>query len=129
MNDNKPDTVKKYILLIEDNEPIRENTAELLELADFEVQTTNNGKDGLEAISKRIPDLILCDIAMPQMDGYEFLKASREAFGLTSTPFIFLTAYSEKNDIDAGMQLGATAYMVKPFDADELINLIRKHLA
>ena len=120
--------MKKYILLVEDNDPIRENTVEVLELANFEVNAISSGKKGLEMIDERKPDLILCDIAMPQMDGYEFLKVVREDFGLTSTPFIFFTAFSEKSDIQKGMQLGANAYMIKPFEPDDLISLIRQHL-
>jgi len=120
--------MKKCILLIEDNDPIRENIAELLELADYDVVAMNSGSKGLEAIDQKTPDLILCDIAMPQMDGYEFLEVVRKNQMLTSTPFIFLTAYSEKTDLQKGLQLGATAYMVKPFEADELILLIQQHL-
>jgi CheY-like chemotaxis protein len=88
----------------------------------------NSGREGLELIGNRKPDLILCDIAMPQMDGYEFLEAVRKNYTLTSTPFIFLTAYSERTDIQKGLRLGATAYVVKPFDADELIHLVQQHL-
>ena len=120
--------MKKFILLIEDNEPIRENTAELLELADYEVLAANGGKNGLEMISERKPDLILCDIAMPQMDGYEFLRAVREDYGLSSTPFIFFTAFSEKSDIQKGLKLGANDFVVKPFEPDELISLIGRYV-
>lgn len=120
--------MKKFILLIEDNDPIRENTAELLELADYEVLATNRGKNGLKMLSEREPDLILCDIAMPEMDGYEFLKVVREDYGLTSTPFIFFTAFSEKSDIQKGLQLGATDFVVKPFEPDDLISLIDRYV-
>lgn len=121
--------MKKFILLIEDNDPIRENTLEFLELADYEVLATNRGKNGLEIIDAREPDLILCDIAMPEMDGYEFLRAVREDYGLSATPFIFFTAYSEKSDIQRGLQSGATDFIVKPFEPDDLIKLINKYVS
>ena len=120
--------MKQYILLIEDNEFIRENKSELLELSDYEVITARDGKEGLEIIQEKNPGLILCDIMMPQMDGYEILKIVRQEYRLTSTPFIFFTASSEKKDIKKGLQMGATDYMVKPIDGDDLLNLIQKHL-
>lgn len=125
---HRPVTMKKFILLIEDNDPIRENTIEFLELANYEVLATNRGKNGLEMIRARVPDLILCDIAMPEMDGYEFLRVVRGDYGLSSTPFIFFTAYSEKSDIQKGLQLGASDFIVKPFEPDDLVNLINKYL-
>jgi len=121
--------MKPCILLIEDNDPIRENTAELLELSDYEVILAGNGKQALEMmISVKKPDLILCDIMMPQMNGYEFLKIVKQEYQFTSIPFIFFTAYSEKKDIEKGLQMGAAGYIVKPFEPDELIRTIRKSL-
>jgi len=121
--------MKPCILLIEDNDPIRENTAELLELSDYEVILAGNGKQALEImISVKKPDLILCDIMMPQMNGYEFLKIVKQEYQFTSIPFIFFTAYSEKKDIEKGLQMGAAGYIVKPFEPDELIRTIRKSL-
>ena len=120
--------MKQYILLIEDNDFIRENTSELLELSDYEVVTARDGKEGLEMIQAKNPGLILCDIMMPQMNGYEFLKIVREEYQLTSIPFIFFTASSEKKDIEEGLQMGATDYMIKPIDSNDLLNLIQKHL-
>lgn len=76
--------------------------------------------------NEKEPDLILFDIGMPEMDGYEILKAVREDYGLTSTPFILFTAFSEKNEIQKGLQLGATSYIIKPFEPDDLISLIDK---
>jgi CRP/FNR family transcriptional regulator, cyclic AMP receptor protein len=120
--------MKKCILLVEDNDPMRENTAELLELSNYEVIVARDGKQGLKMFLARNPDLILCDIMMPGMNGYEILRTLREDYRIFSTPFIFLTAYSEKKDIEKGLQMGATDYMIKPFDGDDLINLIHKHL-
>jgi CheY-like chemotaxis protein len=120
--------MKKCILLIEDNEPIRENTAELLELDNYEVIVATDGYEGLEMLQARKPDLILCDILMPKMDGYDFLRAMRKDYRFSSLPFIFFTAYSEKKDIEKGIQMGATDYLVKPFEANELIRLIQKYL-
>lgn len=120
--------MKQIILLLEDSAPIRENTSELLELSNYEVMTARDGKEGLEMIRDRKPDLILCDIMMPQMDGYEFLKIVKQDYQLTSIPFIFFSAYSEKKDIEKGLQMGATDFIVKPIDGDDLINIIHKHL-
>ena len=120
--------MKQYILLIEDNDFIRENTSELLELSNYEVVTARDGKEGLEMIQAKNPGLILCDIMMPQMNGYEFLKIVREEYQLTSIPFIFFTASSEKKDIEEGLQMGAIDYMIKPIDSNDLLNLIQKHL-
>jgi len=121
--------MKPCILLIEDNDPIRENTAELLELSEYEVIVASSGKEALEMIINiKKPDLILCDIMMPEMDGYEFLKIIKKQYQLTSIPFIFLTAYTEKKDIEKGLQMGASDYIVKPFEPDDLIRTIRKYL-
>jgi len=121
--------MKPCILLIEDNDPIRENTKELLELSDYEVIVAANGQEAIEMmISINKPDLILCDIMMPRMDGYEFLKIVNQEYQLSSIPFIFLTSYSEKPDIEKGLQMRATDYIVKPFEPDELIRTIRKYL-
>ena len=121
--------MKQYILLIEDNDFIRENTSELLELSNYEVVTVRDGKEGLEMIQAKNPKLILCDIMMPQMNGYEFLKIIRQEYQLTAVSFIFFTASSEKKDIEKGLQMGATDYMIKPIDSNDLLNLIQKHLS
>jgi CheY-like chemotaxis protein len=92
------------------------------------VVTARDGKEGLEMIQAKNPKLILCDIMMPQMNGYEFLKIIRQEYQLTAVPFIFFTASSEKKDIEKGLQMGATDYMIKPIDSNGLLNLIQKHL-
>jgi CheY-like chemotaxis protein len=120
--------MKQCILLIEDNDPIRENTMEWLELSGYQIMMASGGRDALKMMNIQKPDLILCDIMMPQMDGYEFLKIIKQEYQLASIPFIFLTAYSEKKDIEKGLQMGATDYIVKPFEPDQLVLTIRKYL-
>jgi DNA-binding response OmpR family regulator len=114
----------KKILLIEDNEDICSNTAEILELSNYKVITAENGKIGVEkAISER-PDLIICDIMMPVLDGYGVLHAVHKNEGIKNTPFIFLTAKTERSDFRKGMELGADDYITKPFTGTELLNAI-----
>jgi CRP-like cAMP-binding protein/CheY-like chemotaxis protein len=114
----------KTILLIEDNQEIRENTAEILELAMYNVYTAENGKLGVEKAIDIKPDLIICDIMMPVLDGYGVMHAISKNEVLKNTPFIFLTAKTERSDIRKGMELGADDYITKPFDATELLNAI-----
>ncbi len=114
----------KKILIIEDNDEVRENTAEILELSDYEVMTASNGKEGVSIALKEKPDLIVCDIMMPQRV-LHLLSKHKE----TSTiPFIFLTAKSEKQDFRKGMELGADDYITKPFEGTELLNAIETRL-
>jgi DNA-binding response OmpR family regulator len=114
----------KKILLIEDNEDICSNTAEILELSNYKVITAENGKIGVEkAISER-PDLIICDIMMPVLDGYGVLHAVHKNEGIKNTPFIFLTAKTERSDFRKGMELGADDYITKPFTGTELLNAV-----
>jgi len=118
----------KKILLIEDNTEIRENMAEILELAGYEVHTAANGKDGVASAIKEKPDLILCDIMMPVLDGYGVLHMVQKNPTLQGTPFIFLTAKTERNEIRKGMEMGADDYITKPFDGTELLNAIGTRL-
>ena len=118
----------KTLLLIEDNNDIRENTAELLELAMYQVLTAPDGKTGLELAIEKKPDLILCDIMMPVLDGYGVLHAVQKNETLRNTPFIFLTAKSERSDWRKGMETGADDYISKPFDGTELLNAIDSRL-
>lgn len=114
----------KKILLIEDNDEIRENTAEILELSNYKVITAANGKKGVEQALKHLPDLIICDIMMPELDGYGVLHAIHKNEAIKNTPFIFLTAKTERNDLRKGMDLGADDYITKPFSGTELLNAI-----
>lgn len=119
----------KKILLIEDDSALRENTAELLELAAYTVFTAPNGKLGIEAAKKQLPDLILCDIMMPEVDGYGVLEAVSLEPTTTHIPFIFLSAKTEHKQIRKGMDLGADDYLTKPFEEDELLSAIESRLA
>ena len=114
----------KRILIIEDNVDVRENTAEILELAKFDVLTAANGKIGVELAVNEKPDLIICDIMMPELDGYGVLHLLGRQTETASIPFIFLTAKTERADIRKGMEMGADDYLTKPFDDIELLNAI-----
>ncbi len=114
----------KKILLIEDNDDIRSNTAEILELANYEVQVAENGKIGVEKALEFLPDLIICDIMMPELDGYGVLHAIQRREAIKNTPFIFLTAKTERSDFRKGMESGADDYITKPFDGTELLNAV-----
>src|ERR1022692_2350336 len=118
----------KKILLIEDNPDMRENTAEILELAGYEVISVENGKKGIEQARENKPDLNVCDIMMPELDGYGVLYAISKIPTLTSIPFIFLTAKADKTDFRKGMSLGADDYLTKPFDDMELLQAIETRL-
>ncbi|GIV34534.1 MAG: transcriptional regulator [Chitinophagales bacterium] len=118
----------KKILLIEDNTDMRENTAEILELANYEVITAKNGKEGVEAAQRHLPDLIICDIMMPELDGYGVLHLLSKNSKTAGIPFIFLTAKAERSDMRRGMELGADDYLTKPFDDIELLNAVETRL-
>ncbi len=118
----------KHLLLIEDNTEIRENTAEILELAGYKVRTAENGKVGVELALQEKPDLIICDIMMPVLDGYGVLHLLNKNPELTGIPFIFLTARAERNDFRKGMEMGADDYITKPFTDIELLNAIESRL-
>lgn len=118
----------KTILLIEDNFEIRENTAELLELAGYKMLTAENGKIGVEKAKEFLPDLIICDIMMPELDGYGTLHILSKNAQTASIPFIFLTAKAEKTDFRKGMNLGADDYLTKPFEELDLLDTIERRL-
>ena len=120
---------KRTILIIEDNLEIREGTAEILELTGrYEILTAENGKIGVDLAIKHIPDLILCDIMMPELDGYGVLYMLNKQESTMHIPFIFLTAKSERVDMRKAMEMGADDYLVKPFDDIELLNSIESRL-
>jgi CRP-like cAMP-binding protein/DNA-binding NarL/FixJ family response regulator len=118
----------KKILLIEDNDDIRNNTAEILELSNYKVVTAENGKTGIEKAMEHKPDLIICDIMMPVLDGYGVLHAVHKNDIIKNTPFIFLTAKTERNDFRKGMEEGADDYITKPFTGAELLNAVDSRL-
>jgi len=118
----------KKILLIEDNLDVRENTAEILELAGYDVCTAENGKRGVECAMSFEPDLIICDIMMPELDGYGVLHILNKNAKTSVIPFVFLTAKSEKSDFRKGMNLGADDYITKPFDETDLLEVVEIRL-
>ncbi|MBQ4819660.1 response regulator [Aquimarina sp. MMG016] len=119
----------KTILLIEDDTALRENTAELLELSDYKVITSPNGKIGITKAKEKKPDIIVCDIMMPEVDGYGVLEALSHDVNTNQIPFIFLSAKTEHKEIRKGMDMGADDYLTKPFDEDELLSAIESRLA
>lgn len=118
----------KKIVLIEDNLQIRENTAEILELANYSVLTAENGKLGVALINKEKPDLIICDIMMPELDGYGVLHIISKNSETAKIPLIFLTAKAEREDLRKGMNMGADDYLTKPFDESELLDAVECRL-
>lgn len=121
--------MKASILIIEDNKDIRESTAELLELAGYQVYRANNGKDGIELAIKHLPALILCDIMMVELDGYGVLYILSKRADTSIIPFIFITAKAERSDMRKGMDMGADDYITKPFNEIELMHAIESRLA
>lgn len=119
----------KTILLIEDDVVLRENTAELLELSDYTVITAPNGRIGIERAKQELPDIIVCDIMMPEVDGYGVLEAMVSEDATKHIPFIFLSAKTEHKEVRRGMDMGADDYLTKPFDEEELLSAIESRLA
>lgn len=122
-------TQRKKILIIEDNNDMRENIAEILELADYEVIPASNGKEGVKRTRSAKPDLIICDIMMPELDGYGVLSVLSKDIHTADIPFIFLTAKAEKQDLRKGMEMGADDYLTKPFTDSDLLNAIKARFA
>lgn len=118
----------KKILVIEDNAEIRDNIAEILVLASYEVSTAENGKTGIETALQQKPDLIICDIMMPVLDGYGVLHLLQKNGTIRNTPFIFLTAKSERAELRRAMELGADDYITKPFEETELLKAVESRL-
>lgn len=108
------------ILVIEDENDVRENLQEILELEDFEVLVAENGKIGLEMAIDRQPNLIICDVMMPELDGYGVIAALRQNPVVNKTPFIFLSAKSTEEDRQKGLALGANEYLTKPFTPKDI---------
>ncbi|MEQ3654279.1 MAG: response regulator [Dokdonia sp.] len=119
----------KTILLIEDDTALRENTAELLELSNYTVITAPNGKLGIDKAVESLPDIIVCDIMMPETDGYGVLEALSSQPQTRHIPFIFLSAKTEHKEVRKGMNLGADDYLTKPFEEEELLSAIESRLA
>lgn len=118
----------KRILVIEDNPEVRENLTEILELSGYTVEEAENGKAGVEKALTSPPDLILCDVMMPELDGFGVLQILSKKSTTSAVPFIFLTAKTEKEDLRRGMNLGADDYLTKPIYKDELLQVIQHRL-
>ena len=118
----------KTILIIEDNNDIRENLCEMLELKGYGVLVAVNGKIGLDLAKGKKPDIILCDILMPEMDGYNVFSGLKDNPDTMDIPFIFITGSSEKKEVEMGLGIGANGYISKPFDEVELFEKINQCL-
>jgi DNA-binding response OmpR family regulator len=118
----------KTILIIEDNKSLREEVFEALRFEGYEVLQAESGKQGVKVAVSQHPDLILCDIMMPEMDGYEVLTRLRQHEQAKLIPFIFITALADRTNIRSGMEMGADDYITKPFSIKELTNAINVRL-
>ena len=118
----------KKILVIEDQAVMRRNVATILEMEGFQTVLADNGQDGLRLARDENPDLILCDVMMPTLDGYGVLQALRREKTLATVPFIFLTAKGEKTEVREGMNLGADDYLAKPVSREDLLAAINSRL-
>ena len=116
------------VLIIEDEEILRQNLRDILDLEGYEVKVAPNGMDGIELYNIEQPDLVLCDIKMPKMDGFDVLKTIRDLPGGLTTAFIFLSAKVEHDDIRSGMNLGADDYLLKPVNRKDLLSAIETRL-
>lgn len=119
----------KRILVIEDEPEMLRNMVTLLSMEGFTALKAGDGRKGVDVARRERPDLVICDVMMPELDGYGVLEALRGSPETTAIPFIFLTAKGEKTDLRAGMNLGADDYLTKPVDADELLAAIQTRLA
>jgi DNA-binding NarL/FixJ family response regulator len=119
----------KKILVIEDEAQMRRNLVTILRLEKFLPLAAENGQAGLELARRERPDLILCDVMMPELDGYEVLEQLHKDPSTVNVPFIFLTAKGEKTDVRSGMNFGADDYLVKPVDKADLLRAIQTRLA
>jgi DNA-binding NarL/FixJ family response regulator len=118
----------KKILVIEDEPEMRRNIAAILRLEGFNPIAAENGRVGVDMATKQKPDLILCDVMMPELDGYGVIKALHNEAATMNIPFIFLTAKGERTDVRGGMNLGADDYLTKPVDKKDLLNAIKRRL-
>src|SRR5215467_10100756 len=118
----------KKILVIEDEAETRDNLVLMLEMEGFKPLSAPNGRLGVAVAKRELPDVILCDVSMPELDGYGVLEALRANESTVSIPFIFLTAKTDKKDLRTGMNLGADDYLTKPASAEEVLNAVRARL-
>ena len=116
------------ILIIEDQPQMRKNLTTILEMENFQVVAAENGKSGVELARSERPDLVICDVMMPELDGYGVLQALRAESALATTPFVFLTAKGDKLELRKGMNLGADDYLTKPVQREDLLAAIQSRL-
>jgi DNA-binding response OmpR family regulator len=116
------------ILVIEDNPGILENLVEFFEMEGYKVLVSNNGKEGIQLGREYIPDLIICDVLMQQVDGFQVLQSLLKIPETQSIPFIFSTSMSEKIDMTESLKLGADNYIIKPFELEELLKMVKSLL-
>jgi DNA-binding response OmpR family regulator len=116
------------ILAIEDDDNIRDIIVETLTLEKFEVMTANNGRQGVELAKTYLPDLIICDVMMPELDGYGTIAELNQSPETQGIPFIFLTGKNTMDDFRHGMNLGANDYLTKPFTSEELVTAVKVRL-
>lgn len=114
----------KRVLVIEDDEKIQESILDLLELRNYQVYVASNGREGIRIAQEKVPDVILCDIMMNNLNGFSVLQAIRAIPALAKTPFVFVSALSEQKYVDMAMNQGANQFVIKPFRADDLYNAI-----
>jgi DNA-binding response OmpR family regulator len=115
----------KKVLVIEDETPIRDNLRRFLSLEGYLVVTAENGAVGVELARREVPDLVFCDVMMPELNGYQVLSIMQGDPRLAGIPFVFLTASAEKENMVQGLALGAWAYVTKPFDLAELASRLK----
>src|SRR5215470_2963834 len=119
---------EKKILVIEDEAETLENLVLMLEMEGFKPFSAPNGRAGVTVAKKELPDVILCDVSMPELDGYGVLETLRKDAATVAIPFIFLTARGDKKDLRTGMNLGADDYLTKPASAEEVLSAINARL-
>ena len=120
--------MQTHILLVEDEKPLREQVADMLRLEGFDVTEAEDGQAAIDLLANKRPHIILCDVAMPNMDGYEFLVQVRDRGFTKHTPIIMLSAKSESKERIKCYKLGAQDYLTKPFNPEELEELVKKNL-
>lgn len=118
--------MKKKILIIDDYAPLLEEVSEFLDLEGYKVETAKNGAEGVQKAITTEPDMIICDILMPELNGYQVFEAISQIPSLSATPFIFLTARATSEDYRKGLELGVDDYLTKPFTIDTLLTTIEK---
>jgi CheY-like chemotaxis protein len=119
---------KPSVLVVDDEEVIRANVRRLLELEGYAVITATGGREGLELARLRRPDLVVCDLVMPDLDGYGVLRGLRANADTADTPFVLLTASAGEGERDVALRAGAAYYVTKPFDLKQLLHAVRRAL-